>query len=62
MLGTLATRLLGTPEEVGQLGVALAIGVLDVGLQSQHVAQALLGEPDHVVVLVFGASDLASLL
>ena len=40
--------------------VALAIGVLDVRLEAERVAQAGLGEPDDVVVLVLRASDLAS--
>src|SRR5688572_29261365 len=61
LLGALATRLLGALEEVGQLGVALALGILLVGLETQHVGQALLGEPDDVVVLVLGAGDLTGL-
>src|SRR4051794_2751297 len=62
LLGSLAAGLLGAPEELGELGVVLALGVLDVGVQSQDVAQGLLGEPDDVVVLVLGAGDLAGLL
>jgi len=52
LLGALAALRLRLPEEVSQLGVAVAIGVLDVGFQAQRIAQALLGEPDDVVVLV----------
>src|SRR5215207_10695790 len=61
LLGALAARLLGALEEVRQLGVALALGVLLVGLEAQHVGQALLREPDDVVVLVLGAGDLTGL-
>src|SRR5215217_3805200 len=61
LLGALAALGLGLAEEGGQLGVALAFGVLDVGLQPQGVAQAGLGEPGDVVVLVLGAGDLSSL-
>jgi hypothetical protein len=39
LLGTLAALGLGLAEEGGELGVALAFGVLDVGLQPQGVAQ-----------------------
>src|SRR5215216_3284287 len=60
LLGALAALGLGLAEEGGELGVALAFGVLDVGLQPQGVAQAGLGEPDDVVVLVLGAGDLSS--
>src|SRR5215213_8336082 len=60
LLGAPAARFLGSPEEVGQIRVVLPLRVLDVGLESQDVAQALLDEPDDVVVLVLGACDLAS--
>src|SRR6187551_1005906 len=62
LLGSLAARLLCSPEEFRELGVSLALGVLDVGLEPQNVAQTLLREPDHVVVLVLGAGDLSGLL
>src|ERR687888_53705 len=61
LLATLAAGALRAAEEVGELRVAGALGVLDVGLQAQRVAQRLLGEPDEVVVLVAGAGDLATL-
>src|SRR5215207_5170325 len=61
LLGALAARLLGALEEVGELRVALALSVLAVGLETQHVGQALLREPDDVVVLVLGAGDLTGL-
>src|ERR1043165_5162014 len=61
LLAALAAGALGTAEELGQLRVAVALGVLDVGLEAQRVAQRLLGEPDEVVVLVLGAGDLATL-
>jgi hypothetical protein len=61
LLGAIAAGFLGAAEEVGKLGVAVALGVLDVGLQAQRVAQALLGESDDVVVLVPGAGRLAGL-
>src|SRR5579872_3544823 len=62
LLSTLAALALGATEEVSEVGVAFALGVVDVALQSQRVAQALLGEPDDVVVPVLGAGDLAGLL
>src|SRR5215216_8007440 len=52
----------GPAEEVGQLRIPLAFGVLDVGLQAQGVAQAGLGEPDDVVILVLGAGDVPGLV
>jgi hypothetical protein len=61
LLGALAALALGPAEEVGQLAVAVAFGVLDVALQPQGVAQARLGEPDDVVVPVLGPGDLAGL-
>src|SRR5215211_2441571 len=61
LLGALAALRLGLAKEFGQFGVALAFGVLDVGLQPQGVAQAGLGEPDDVVVLILGAGDLPGL-
>src|SRR4051794_36801316 len=62
LLGALAALPLGAPKELGELGVSVALGVLRVVLEAQDVAQALLGEPDDVVVLVLGAGDLAGLL
>src|SRR6185436_3865261 len=61
LLAALAALRLGPPEEVGEFGVAVAFGVLDVGLESKRVAQARLREPDDVVGLVLGAGDLAGL-
>jgi hypothetical protein len=40
LLGALAALGLRLAEERGELGVALAFGVLDVGLQPQGVAEA----------------------
>src|SRR5919109_4790257 len=60
LLPALAAGALRAAEEVGELRVAGALGVLDVGLQAQRVAQRLLGEPDEVVVLVGGAGDFAA--
>src|SRR5256885_16706630 len=60
-LGALAAVSLRPGEELGQLGVALPLRVLDIGLQPQRVVQALLSEPDQVVVLVGGSGDLAGL-
>src|SRR4051812_23064249 len=62
LLAALAALCLGAAEEVRELGVPVAFGVLDVGLEPQRVAQALLCEPDQVVVLVLRAGDLAGLL
>src|SRR4051794_34293449 len=62
LLATAAARLLRPLEEVGQLGVAVPLRVLGVLLHPQRVAQALLGEPDEVVVLVLGAGYVAGLL
>src|SRR5919106_4277051 len=61
LLGALAARILRPPEEVGELVVAVPLGVLGVGLEPQDVREALLGEPDDVVVLVLRAGDLAGL-
>src|SRR5919108_598153 len=60
LLATLAAGTLRAAEELGELRVAGALGVLDVGLEAKRVAQRLLGEPDEVVVLVGGAGDLAA--
>src|SRR5918992_828669 len=60
LLGALAALALGPAEEVGELLVAVALGVLHVRLEAQGVVQALLGEPDDVVVLVLGPGDLAA--
>src|SRR3954449_1843219 len=62
LLATAAARLLRPLEEVGQLGVAVPLRVLRVLLHPQRVAQALLGEPDEVVVLVLRPGYLAGLL
>src|SRR5204863_6014521 len=62
LLGSLAARALGAAEELGEIRITIALGVLDVGLQAQHVREALLDEPDDVVVLVLGAGDLPGLL
>src|SRR5215216_2517287 len=62
LLGPLAALGLGPAEEVGQLRIPLTFGVLDIGLQAQGVAQAGLGEPDDVVVLVLGAGDVPGLV
>src|SRR3954447_17382822 len=59
-LAALAARLLGAAEELRQVRVAVTVGVLDIGLQTQRIAERLLGEPDQVVVLVLSASCLAS--
>src|SRR4051812_39439546 len=59
-LAALAARLLGAAEELPQVRVAVTVGVLDIGLQTQRIAERLLGEPDQVVVLVLSASGLAS--
>jgi hypothetical protein len=61
LLGALLALVLGLAEEVREVGVVLALGVLDVALQAKSVRQALLGEPDDVVVLVLGAGDVAGL-
>src|SRR5439155_20072470 len=62
LLGALAALTLRAPEEIGELAVAGSLGVLDVGLQPQRVVEALLDEPDDVVVLVLRAGDLTGLL
>src|SRR3954471_10800349 len=59
LLGALAAVRLRLAEQVRDLVVPVALGVLDVGLQAQGVAQAGLGVPDEVVVLVLGAGDVA---
>src|SRR3954454_5133886 len=61
LLRALLARLLGLAEEIGQIVVAIALGVLDVGLEPQRIGEALLGEPDDVVVLVLRAGDVAGL-
>src|SRR5699024_6692836 len=42
------------------LGVAVPFGIGPIALQTQSVGQALLGEPDQVVVLVLGSGDLSA--
>src|SRR5215207_9028610 len=61
LLGALAALALRAPEEIGELAVAVALGIGRVLLHPQRVAQALLREPDDVVVLVLGPGDLAAL-
>src|SRR4051812_43123670 len=61
LVGALLAFRLGTTEEPRELRVAVPVRILDVGLQAQCVAQALLGEPDQVVVLVLGTGDLPAL-
>src|SRR5436190_1088445 len=61
LLCALAALAPGAAEELRELGVAVALGVLGVLLHAQRVAQALLGEPDQVVVLVLRARDLSGL-
>src|SRR5690348_17161655 len=61
LLGALAAVGLGLAEEVGELVVTRPLGVLDVELQAHGVAQAGLGVPDEVVVLVGRARDVAGL-
>lgn len=57
LLGTLAAVVLSASEELGELAVTFALGVGAVGLQTEDVVQARLGEPQDVVVLVGGAGD-----
>jgi hypothetical protein len=61
LFGALTTLSLGPAEEFGELLVFGALRVLDVDLQPQDVAQALLQKPDGVVVLVGGPRDSACL-
>src|SRR5688500_13975629 len=60
-LGTLAAVGLRLLEEILQLGVTRALGVLDVDVQAESVVQARLDVPDEVVVLVLRAGDVAGL-
>src|SRR3954470_14360617 len=62
LLGALAAVCLCLAEQVDEFAVAIAVSVLDVGLQTKRIAQALLGEPDEVVVLVLRAGYLSGLL
>src|SRR3954449_11865049 len=61
LLGALTAVRLRLAEQLGQLGVAVTLGILDVGLQAQRVAQAGLGVPDEVVVLVRSAGHIPGL-
>src|SRR5215204_6262678 len=61
LLGALLALVLSLAEEVSELGVVGPLRVLDVCLEPEGVRQALLGEPDDVVVLVLGAGDCAGL-
>src|SRR3954449_11001715 len=60
-LGALAAVGLRLAEQLGDLRVTAPLGVLDVQLEAHRVAQAGLGVPDEVVVLVRGAGDVAGL-
>src|SRR5207248_113183 len=62
LLSALAARRLRAAEELGQIRVALALGVLDIGLEAQHIAQRSLSEPNEVVILVLSPGDIAGLL
>src|SRR4249919_2994313 len=53
--------MLGAAEELSEFVVSRQRRVFDIGLQPQHIAQAGFGEPDDVVVLVPGPSDIAKL-
>src|SRR4051812_36153220 len=61
LLAALAARARGGGKKVGELFAPGALGILHVLLEPQHVAEALLREPDDVVVLVRRAGDLARL-
>src|SRR3954467_3770287 len=61
LLAALAALALSAAEELGELAVAVALGILRVLLHAQGVAQALLCEPQEVVVLVLRAGDLPRL-
>src|SRR4051794_16652329 len=61
LFSALAALTLRSAEEVGELGISVAVGVLDVDLEAESVAQARLGEPNQVVVLVLGAGDVPRL-
>src|SRR5687767_10684915 len=61
LLGALAAGALGAAKELGEITIAVALCIVDVGLEPENVAQALLGEPDDVVVLVLRPRDLAGL-
>jgi hypothetical protein len=45
-------------EQFGHLAIAVTIGVLNVVLEPERVVEALFGEPNEVVILVFGAGHL----
>src|SRR3954451_16704413 len=62
LLGALLALRLCPAEEVGELLVTGPFRIADVGLQPQGVAQARLGEPDDVVVLVLSPGGLPGLL
>src|SRR3954447_7491259 len=61
LLAAPAARLLRLAGEVPELGVVVALRVLDVGVQAQHVVEAGLRVPDDVVGLVLCACLLAGL-
>jgi hypothetical protein len=60
-VGAPAAGVLGSAEELGEVAVAALLGIRDVGLEPQGVAQRLLCEPNDVVVLVSGTSDLTAI-
>src|SRR5215218_1697606 len=62
LLGALPALALRAPEEVGQLGVAVALRVLHGRIEPEHGVEALLDEPDDVVILVLRAGDAAGFL
>ena len=47
LLGALTALALSTAKELRERGVAIALRVLDVRVKPEHIAQALLHEPDH---------------
>src|SRR5690606_26685815 len=61
LLGALDALVLRLAEQLRRLLVARSLRVLDVVLEAQGVAQARLGEPDDVVVLVHRAGDVTGL-
>src|SRR5438067_6031184 len=61
LFGALTALSLGATEELGELLVFGALCVVDVDLQPEDIAEALLEEPDDVVVLVGGPRDTACL-
>src|SRR5215213_5475027 len=62
LLAALSTCSLRPAEEVQELRVTVALGIVDIGLEPQRVAQGLFDEPDEVVVLVLRARRLSGFL